>query len=152
MSLDQLVKSKIELVDMALTKAGAQRILENKLFRENRVRSFDDYAEYSVERDGAVPLNLIISIDALQVDIDGMAEVFEWSNQQIDDERDNIIAILQLIFVSAVEITRCGAHYRNIRFLDSQGICIKTCKYISGIYFPFFCKTEKYRPIVSNEG
>ena len=148
MKFGESVMRKTDLVNSILKKNGARNLLENKIFRQNQARKFEDYVEYAVEVRGAVALNIIISPDSIQLGIDDMTEIFEWSNRQIDEGRNAVSEIIETVLTCRVEIKRCGSKYRQIQFFDQDGRCVRTSKYISGLYVPFFCKTERYRPIL----
>ena len=151
MKFDESVVNKIELIDRVLARVGAKNVVDNPLFQQNQARAYEDYVEYSVNSNESVSFNIIISRDGLQLGVDDMTEIFEWSQRQFIECRNEIVDTLEMIFTSAVEIERCGRRYRVIRFLNAQGNVVHTCKYISGLFFPFFCKTEPYRPLLRSE-
>lgn len=134
MKFDEFVVNKIELIDRVLARVGAKNVVDNPLFQQNQARAYEDYVEYSVNSNESVSFNIIISRDGLQLGVDDMTEIFEWSQRQFIECRNEIVDTLEMIFTSAVEIERCGRRYRVIRFFKRPRKC---CSHLQ-IYFRAF--------------
>jgi len=146
------VLKKLQLVNSVLNKLGVRGIADTPCVALNESRNFPNYVEYSMRRDGAVRIDLAISSDGMQVGIDDMTEVFDWSDKQVSEETNAVAEVLEMVFSSAIEIKRCGSNYRRIRFLGEGGKCLRTCKYVSGFFLPISCRVYQYAPLLPKGG
>lgn len=146
MNFEESTIKCIEIINEALGRIGAEKIADNLSFSIKPELLFPDYVKYSVDSPDALHMELIITSDSLQVDLEDMSELYEWSLSQLSDNRAEVIQVLADLFSCTVEVERCGNNYRKLRFFDVNDECVRTTKYVSGLYLPFRCEKQKYAP------
>lgn len=90
---------------------------------------------------------MIFINNALQINIDRTNESFEWSDKQIKENIEEIKDFIKTLFTSRIKVEYCGANYTKIYFYSDSGECIKTFKYVTGLYLKIGCQTKEYQSI-----
>lgn len=52
-----------------------------------------------------------------------------------------------MLFTSTIKVEYCGSNYTKIYFFDGNGECVKTLKYVTGLYLKVGCQTKEFPPI-----
>jgi hypothetical protein len=141
------VYSIIELVNSVLQDLDINALEANKDFTIDELFHQEHYVKFLLKKPNSINLELIFINNALQINIDRTNESFEWSDKEIRENIEEIKCFLKMLFTSRIKVEYCGSNYTKISFYDVNGNCVKTLKYITGLYLKFRCKVKEYKPI-----
>lgn len=140
------VSNKIELVNSVLKELNVASLETNKDFRIDDSFYQGHYVKFLLRKADCIHLELIFIDNAFQINLDRTNESFEWSNNQIQKNSEEIKGILKMLFTSRIVIEYCGSNFTKVYFFNDR-TCIKTLKYVTGLYLKIGCKTREYPPI-----
>jgi len=147
MEYEKEVSYKIDLVNSALNNVKSLHLSENNDFLIDLSFNYKHYIKYSLKKLDCINIDLILTSDALQIDVDRVNEAFVWSDKQVIEDKNVIENFIKMLFTSTIKVKYCGPHYTKLYFFDDQRHCVKTLKYITGLYLKIGCKTKEYQPI-----
>ena len=115
------IQNKIQLVETAIGPRLRGSLLDSDCFKQHEL-SDDAYLSLTLQAQGrnVLPLTLILSISSLEIVVDYVHEVFEWSNQELLENRGHIQDLIGRLFSSYILIEDHGVHKMMFLF-DSQG-------------------------------
>lgn len=120
---EESVKLKIELFDDLLSDLGKQTLLENPDFTLDTESSNAYAAIFAVNsqtNSNAANMWLHVMGDGLRLDIDGIPELFEWSDEQVRDSRKEVVTFLAHLLTGYIMIETHGSR-RFVEIYDSRG-------------------------------
>lgn len=147
MNYNNEILQKVNIIDNVLKELNQPGVLSNQDFNIDEISSEFYLKAYLNTPSNELSLNIILSNFDIQIDIDRVNEAFVWSNKQIKEEEQEIKDIIKMLFTSNIKVEYCGSNYTKLYFYNKNRICIKTSKYITGLYLKVMCKTKEYRPI-----
>ncbi|MCB0740983.1 MAG: hypothetical protein R2796_07660 [Chitinophagaceae bacterium] len=147
MKYENEVYSKIELVNSVLESLNVSSLESNKDFIIDESFHQEHYVKFLLQKPSCIELQLIFISNALQINIDRTNESFEWSDKQIQENINDVKGFIKMLFTSTIKVEYCGSNYTKLYFYDVSGNCVKTLKYVTGLYLKFNCKTKEYKPI-----
>lgn len=151
------VKANIQLFDELLSSLGKNSIFENPDFSFDKESSNAYAAIFDVvsqTNPNTTVMWLHLMVDGIRLDIDGINELYEWSDKQIKDSRNNVVEFLGHVFTGFILIETHGSG-RVVEIFDSSGnfvawisrnkifhmitgLRISRYKYYRRIFFPFY--------------
>jgi hypothetical protein len=141
------VYSKIELVNSVLKSLDIASLEANKDFTIDEQFHQEHYVKFLLQRSNCINLELIFINNALQINIDRTNESFEWSNNQIQENTEEVKDIIKMLFTSRIKVEYCGYNYTKLYFYNVSGNCVKSLKFVTGLYLKVGCKTMEHSPI-----
>ena len=150
MKFEMQIEHKIELFNEILTDLGKPTILENSNFSSSEL-SNELYLELRLLclDKNTIPMEIRISTVDLQIGLDRVPEVYEWSNNSIDRERGKIVNFIKRLLTSPISVEYCGSNYTAFSILDSNGNIVFRTPVIQGFYLRFNCYKKLFSPIYS---
>lgn len=147
MEYDKKLISNVNLINDALKNIGTRCLSENSDFVIDSELHFPNYVKYSIKKLNSVDLDIVISTFSIHVNIEKMNEVFEWGEKKLVENREEIVKFFEALLTGEIHIEYCGSNYRKISLIDQSGDCVKTCKYVTGLYLRVRCSTKKFHAI-----
>lgn len=147
MKYENEVQSKLELVNSVLKSLDVAPLEANKDFAIDELFHQEHYVKFLLKKSNSINLELIFINNALQLNIDRTNESFEWSDKQIKENIEEIKCFIKVLFTSSIKVEHCGSNYTKIYFYSNRGYCVKTLKYVTGLYLKIGCQTREYQPI-----
>ena len=147
MKYETKVSYKLDLINSVLDSVNASHLLVNRDFAIDNNFHHEHYVKFLLKKPHSIYLELIFVDNALQINLDRTNESFEWSEEQIQENRQDILHFIKILFTSTIKVEYCRSNYTKIYFYDNKGNCVKTLKYVTGLYLRFGCKTKEYKPI-----
>ncbi|MEZ4912404.1 MAG: hypothetical protein R2774_16305 [Saprospiraceae bacterium] len=142
------IKEQVNLINEVLISLKQPLLLENQYFIIDEMT-----AEYYLRLKYSAPsrINFIITISphGTSIDVDRAMEAFNVGIEFINNNKADYRALFLILFTSRIKIEYCGSNYTKIYFYDESGHCVKTLKYVTGLYLKIGCKTKEYPPIYS---
>jgi hypothetical protein len=148
MKFDRQIEYKIELLNKILTDLKKPTLFENPDFSIGEL-STEFYLELKLSSSdkNTISMEIRISLFDLQIGLDRIKEVYEWSNDSIEREQTQIINLIKQLFTSSVLVEYCGSNYTSFTIFNAGGgISFKT-PIIQGFYLKFNCKQKILSPI-----
>lgn len=145
MSYDDNIINQLEIVNDILHEYGQLPIFDNEDFIVKEMWYFQLIMKF--EREHCIPFCLHFTSNGIRIDIDRMEEFIDISFVSIENYKNKVTTYLKLIFECSVQIKYCGKHYTKIYFIDNNGTCIHSGRYITGLYLKINCVTKEYPPI-----
>lgn len=152
MKFDKQIEHKIDLLNEVLADLNQPKLLENSCFSVGDL-SCEFYLELKLESlsKETISMEIRVSLNDLQIGLDRVSEVYEWSNDTIIKERREISTLIKQLLTSPILVEYCGANYTAFSVFDVRGnIAFKT-PIIQGLYFKFKCREKLFDPIYSNK-
>jgi hypothetical protein len=135
-----LVNSVLESLNVAPLETSIDFIIDESFHQEH-------YVKFLLQKPNCINLELIFINNTLQINIDRTNESFEWSNKLIQENIKEVKGFINMLFTSTIKVEYCGSKYTKIYFYDDSGNCVKTLKYVTGLYLKVGCKTKEYQPV-----
>ena len=133
---------QIDIVNAALQKLGKQDIFNNSDVVIDAM-SCEFYLQLrfskNTEKKEHPRLEIILSLSGVEVNVDRLNEVFEWSGENINEYKTEIEDFFIMLLTSRIIAEYYGKNYTKISFFDTEGNCVQTAKTVSG----FYSKTKK---------
>jgi hypothetical protein len=149
MKYENGIYNKINLVNSVLDNLNVASLETNKDFITDESFHQEHYVKFLLQKPNCIELQLIFINNALQINIDRTNESFEWSDEQIQGNINDVKGFIKMLFTSVIKVEYCGSNYTKINFYDGNGDCVKTLKFVTGLYLKAGCKTKEYKPIYS---
>jgi hypothetical protein len=111
MEFSENTKHKISLLNTVLDGLRVQRLFENPDF----IADMDSAGYHRVVIDvfsgskRTAPLTLYLQGDSIRLDICGIVEAFEWSNEDVFKSRVKIVDFFTKLFTSYLLVESCGS-------------------------------------------
>jgi hypothetical protein len=140
------VLKKIDLVNEVLHKLHRPNLLENQDFEIGELTDEFCLAIKLIKAEG-IKMYLTLTCYDIQMNIDRLMEAFSISNKDIEKDSKIIINFLYDLLTCHIKIKYCGKHYSELYMINQHGKCIRTLKYISGMYIKLNCTYKESPPI-----
>ena len=137
---------QIDYINSLLNDYNEKPILENENFTLDEM-SWAEYLKVTFRKTNSISFDLICSSTDFQLNVDRANEVVDLMLDDFDKNKETIRAFFNCLFVCKVKIEYCGSNYTKIFFYNDKGSCIKTLKYVTGLYLKFGCRIKEYPPI-----
>lgn len=147
MRYEKEIINKLDLINSVLKNLDVASLEANEDFTIDEQFHQEHYIKFLLQKPYCVNLELILINNALQINLDRANESFEWSNLQINENIEEIKSFIKMLFTSIIKVEYCGSHYTKIYLYNESGNCIKTLKYVTGLYLKVGCKIKEYPPI-----
>lgn len=151
MKFNKQIELKIELLNEILIELNEPVLFDNPDFSVGEL-STEFYLELKLlnSNQNTIPMEIRVSLFDLQIGLDRVKEVYEWSNETINEERGKIISFIKCLFTSCILVEYCGSNYTAFSIFNSKGnIAFKT-PIIQGFYLKLNCKKRLFSSIYSN--
>lgn len=115
------IQKKLNLLDEIFDKMNVPKILENPFFDIDKF-STNFYLKFELRNSikNNIPVEIILSLDGISLNIHNVNEIFEWNNSQIIEENSNIVQFFIEIFTSYILLEYCD-EYKVISLFDKKG-------------------------------
>ncbi len=147
MKYENEIIQKLDLVNSTLESLNVKPLFKNEDFFIDNHFHQEHYVKFYLNRPNCIKLEIVFIHNVLQINIDRTNESFEWSEIQIKENPNGVKKNLKMIFTATIKVEYCGSNYTKIYFIDSNGNCVKTFKYVTGLYIKIGCITKEYKPI-----
>lgn len=107
---------KIKLFDDLLVSIGQPITSSNPVFTIDEEMSCENFTRIFINKNKCVSLVFDVSLDGINIHIDGSSEVFSWGNDFIRNSYFRVCEILKIILISDVEIKSFGRGFKIIKF------------------------------------
>lgn len=155
--LHREVIDKIAIFNQILTGLNNTSILENSDFILDRDSAGTNSLRFTVKspKKNTAQMWLFLESDGVRLDIDGMNELFEWSNEFIKKSREKFVDFIQNLFTGYIIIETRGAS-RFVQIFNEDGFFEHSSSYnnlfhmLTGLYlFRHKSCRRLYLPIYS---
>lgn len=147
MKYENEIIQKLDLVNSALERLNVKPLFINEDFSLDSTFHQEHYVKFFLNKPDCIKLELVFINNALQINIDRINESFEWSENQIKENANDVKDFIKMIFTTTIKVEYCGSNYTKIHFIDIDENCVKTLKYVTGIYLKIGCLIKEYKPI-----
>ena len=125
MEFSPSVIDKIDLLNTVLNELGVAGLFENADFSVDS----ESAGYYQVIVNSApgnrknLPFSLFLLGDEIRLDICGIAESFEWTNEDVAKSRNQIVSFFKKLFTGYILVESCGAANSKSRiyFFNKDG-------------------------------
>ncbi len=146
MKLAQEIKEQVDLINEVLISLKQPLILENSDFLIDEM-SAERYLKIKYTPSNHINFTITFTPFGIQIDIDRIPEAYDVSIEYFNTNKENIKKFIVILFTSITKVEYCGANYTKIYFYSTSRDCIKTLKYIKGLYLKIGCERKEYKPI-----
>ena len=155
--LHREIIDQINLFNEILTSLKTSAIFENSDFQLDRDSAGTNSIRFTVKspKKNTAQMWLFLESDGVRLDIDGMNELFEWSNESIKQSKEKFINFIQLLLTGYILIETRGAS-RFIQIFNEDGFFEHSSSYnnlfhmLTGLYlFRYKNYRRLYLPIYS---
>lgn len=137
---------QVKYVDSLLELYDEKPMFDNIFFKVDEV-SWEEYLKISFIKEGCIRFDLIFSSSEFQINIDRANEALDIDSNSFDSNKEIIKYFFRYLFVCRSKVEYCGANYTKIFFYDNKGSCVKTLKYVTGLFVKVGCITKEYPPV-----
>lgn len=148
MEYSDKILNQVNYINSLLKGYNEEPIFDNKNFIVDEM-SWSEYLKITFRKSDSISFQLICSSCEFQINIDRTNEALDLSSTDFSKYKPLIKNFLDFLFTSKVKVEYCGSNYTKIYFYDDNGNCVKTLKYVTGLYLKFGCKIKEYKPIYS---
>ncbi|MBX2923855.1 MAG: hypothetical protein KF746_16750 [Chitinophagaceae bacterium] len=136
----------VDYINSLLKKYNETPIFNNKNFIVDGM-GWEEYLKITFKKTDSISFEIIFSSNDFQINIDRAHEAVDLSYSDFNDNKLIIKDFFEILFTCGVKVKYCGSNYTKIYFFDSSENCVKTLKYVTGLYLKVSCQTKKYQPI-----
>lgn len=139
---DESLIRNVRLFDEVLKELGELPLFENRKFTVySSPGIFPHYLvmETTNEKENTVPITVWFEGDSLRIDLEEISETFDWSKENIDNEREKVVEFIRNLFTGYILIETRGAS-RFIQIFDADGSFVQPLSYnnlfhmLTGLY------------------
>lgn len=125
MNFSNVTEDRINLVNEVLDGLSVSNLFKNPNFEIDSDSLRSRYVKFATVSEHKKIISLFISIeyDSISIDICGLSETFEWSKEDIENDREKIKSFFKQLFVSYILLESCGSPYAKSRMylFDNDG-------------------------------
>jgi hypothetical protein len=129
LKISNITSHQIDLFNSVLGELNVPRLGENPDFLLDENLQGHHFVKIQLKSSGkrTVPLAILFEGDGIRLDIFGIEESFEWSNDEIFTNRANIISFLKKLLTSYVLVELCDSAARKSRvyLFDTHGNLVR---------------------------
>lgn len=126
MEFSDITNHQISLLNSVLDHIGVPNLFENPNFSVDMDSLGYHYVKIKVISNNKknVPLTFLLEGDGIRLDVYGIEEAFEWTNENIYTSRKDIVDFLVSLFTSYILIESCNSAYSKSRMylFDKEGV------------------------------
>lgn len=137
---------QVDYINSILKGYNEEAIFDNKNFIVDEM-SWKEYLKITFKKAGFINFDIICSSSEFQINIDRTIEALDLSSSDFNKNKQIVKDFLTFLFTCRAKVEYCGSNYTKIYFYDNSGNCVKTLKYVTGLYLKIGCKTKEYPPI-----
>jgi len=146
MEYSDKILSQVDYINSLLKGYNEEPIFDNKNFAVDEM-SWAEYLKITFKKANSLSFNIICSSSEFQINIDRTNEALDLSSSDFNKHKHIVNDFLDFLFTCRVKVEYCGSNYTKIYFIDSNENCVKTLKYVTGLYLRIGCITKEYKPI-----
>lgn len=153
MNFEDITKDRIDLFDELLSELEKPQLFNNSIFEIDSRSTHPRYLRFSTfgEDREIISLIILIEYDSLRLDICGIPECFEWTEEDINLNRDEVKKFFKKLFTSYILFESCGSPFSKSRMYLFSKDGNLTEKYIlQGFVHKFFgwnCDKHLFFPV-----
>lgn len=137
---------QVEYINSLLKGYNEKPIFDNKNFMIDEM-SWEEYLKINFKKSDSISFDIICSSNVFQINIDRANEALDLSSNDFNKNELIVKDFLDFLFTCRTKVEYCGSNYTKIYFYDGSGNCVKTLKYVTGLYLKIGCKSKEYLPI-----
>lgn len=139
---------QVDYINSLLKGYNEKPIFDNNNFIIDEM-SWEGYLKITFKKAELISFDIICSSNEFQINIDRANEALDISASDFSKNELIVKDFLDFLFTCRTKVEYCGSNYTKIYFYNGSGNCVKTLKYVTGLYLKFNCKTKEYKPIYS---
>lgn len=140
------ILNQVNYINSLLNRYNEEPILKNKNFIVDEI-SWRKYLKISFKKSDNISFDIICSSSEFQMNIDRTNEVLDLNSSDFYKNKPLVKDFFYYLFACRKKVEYCGSNYTKITFYNDNGDCIKTLKYLTGLYLKIRCKIKEYPPI-----
>ncbi len=146
MEYSNKILHQVDYINSLLKGYNEESIFDNKNFIVDEM-SWSEYLKITYKKVSSISFDIICSSSEFQINIDRTNEALDLSSSDFSENKQIIKDFLNFLFTCRAKVEYCGSNYTKIFFYNDNGDCVKTLKYVTGLYLKVGCKTKEYQPI-----
>jgi len=146
MKYSDKITYQVDYINTLLKGYNEKPIFDNDNFTIDEM-SWEEYLKINFKKADSIRFDIICSSNEFQINIDRANEALDLSSSNFISNVLLVKDFFDFLFKCRAKVEYCGSNYTKIYFYDQSGICVKTLKYSTGLYFKAGCKTKEYSPI-----
>lgn len=139
---------QVDYINSLLKGYNEKPIFDNENFMIDEM-SWEEYLKINFKKADSISFDIICSSNEFQINIDRAKEALDLSSSDFNKNELIVKDFLDFLFTCRAKVEYCGSNYTKIYFYDESENCVKTLKYVTGLYLKVGCKTKEYKPIYS---
>lgn len=146
MEYSNIILYQVDFINSLLIEYNEEAIFDNNNFTVDEM-SWSEYLKIKYKKLGSISFEIICSTNEFQINIDRTNEAIDLSSSDFSENMQMIKYFFNVLFTCKAKVLYCGSNYTKIFFYNDIGDCVKTLKYVTGLYLKVGCKTKEYPPI-----
>ena len=141
-----------KIISNVLIKLGKKSLLKNKDFKIYQELHFEHWVKLSLDKNNTISIVLEITNGGLRIDIDRAEEMIDFSYEYINNNTEDVVNILMMIFTSQIMVQYCGKYLTKLYFINNG--TVQTYTYSNTLLVfkcPKDCQEKLYLPIYKAE-
>ena len=148
MNYNELILRQLDIVNKVLMRYNQPAIFDNSDFAIAEI-SWEEFLKIEFKKENAVNFDIIISNSGIQIDIDRIVEAVSINSKDFEKHVKMFEDYLTMVLTSFIKVDYYGSNYTKLYFMDEKGECVKTLKYVTGLYLKRKPQSKQYAPIFS---
>jgi len=137
---------QVDFINSLLKGYNEKPIFDNENIMIDEM-SWEEYLKISFKKADSISFDIICSSNEFQINIDRTNEALDLSSTDFNKNELIVKDFFEFLFKCRAKVEYCGSNYTKIYFYDESGNCVKTLKYVTGLYLKVGCKIKEYPPI-----
>ena len=146
MKYSDKILNQVDYINSLLKTYNEKSIFENKNFIVDEM-SWTEYLKITFKKADSISFDIICSSNEFQINIDRTNEALDFSLSDFNKNKPLVKDFLDFVFTCKVKVKYCGSYYTKIYFYNDSGVCVKSLKFITGLYLKIGCQTKEYPSI-----
>lgn len=146
MKYSDKITYQVNFINSLLKGYNEKPIFDNENFIIDEL-SWEEYLKINFRKEDSIRFDIICSSSEFQINIDRANEALDLSSSDFSKNEVVVKNFLDFLFKCRAKVEYCGSNYTQICFYDEIGDCVKSLKYVTGLYLKVGCKTMEYPPI-----
>lgn len=146
MNYSDKIQYQVDYVNSLLKEYNEAPLFDNNNFIVDYM-SWTEYLKVIFNKEDSIGFSIIFSSNEFQINIDRTNESLDLSSENFSISKSVVKELLDCLFKSRIKVEYCGPNYTKIYFYNEVGDCVKTLKYVTGLYIKFGCNVKEYKPI-----
>ncbi|MCA0428652.1 MAG: hypothetical protein LCH37_14555 [Bacteroidetes bacterium] len=140
------IKEQINLINEVLIDLKQSLLLDNQDFILDEMTA-ERYLKLKYISPNHINFIITITPFGTNIDVDRAMEAYDVGKEYVNNNKTDYKAFFLTLFTSRIKVEYFGSNYTKIYFYDDSGTCIKTLKFVTGLYLKIGCKIKEYSPI-----